>query len=61
MLIANSNLVGCSITLLMYCVRAVMAQRLVRILCDRCKDERRLTANDLAEDFTLSIIAMAGP
>ena len=44
----------------MYCVRAVMAQRLVRILCDRCKDERRLTANDLAEDSTLSIIAMAG-
>src|SRR5436305_5249347 len=31
-------------------LRAVIAQRLVRILCDRCKRKRRLTAADLAAD-----------
>ncbi|SDR62429.1 general secretion pathway protein E [Rhizobiales bacterium GAS191] len=31
-------------------LRAVIAQRLVRILCDRCKVERTLTAADLAAD-----------
>jgi general secretion pathway protein E len=31
-------------------LRAVIAQRLVRLLCDRCKKERCLTANDLAAD-----------
>jgi general secretion pathway protein E len=31
-------------------LRAVIAQRLVRVLCDRCKSLRRLTAGDLATD-----------
>ncbi len=31
-------------------LRAVIAQRLVRILCDRCRDQRTLTAADLAAD-----------
>jgi general secretion pathway protein E len=36
--------------LLQSTLRAVIAQRLVRILCDRCKAERRLTAADIAKD-----------
>src|SRR5205085_11227683 len=36
--------------LLQSTLRAVIAQRLVRILCDRCKVEHRLTAADLAAD-----------
>ena len=31
-------------------LRAVIAQRLVRILCERCKIERRLSAADIASD-----------
>jgi general secretion pathway protein E len=31
-------------------LRAVIAQRLVRILCDRCKTPRKLTAQNLADD-----------
>jgi general secretion pathway protein E len=31
-------------------LRAVIAQRLVRLLCDRCRRERALTAQDLADD-----------
>ncbi|WP_158818607.1 GspE/PulE family protein [Methylocapsa sp. S129] len=31
-------------------LRAVIGQRLVRILCDRCKSERRLTCDDLAAE-----------
>jgi general secretion pathway protein E len=31
-------------------LRAVLAQRLVRILCDRCRVEKRLSADDLARD-----------
>src|SRR3954453_18320817 len=31
-------------------LRAVIAQRLVRILCDRCRVQKRLTAPDLAAD-----------
>src|SRR5438105_8486094 len=31
-------------------LRAVMAQRLVRVLCDRCKASRKLTPSDLAAD-----------
>ncbi len=31
-------------------LRAVIAQRLVRQLCDRCKTKRRLTLDDFAED-----------
>jgi general secretion pathway protein E len=36
--------------LLQSTLRAVIAQRLVRILCDRCRIERQLTATDLAKD-----------
>jgi general secretion pathway protein E len=36
--------------LLQSTLRAVIAQRLVRILCDRCKVERRLRAVDLDDD-----------
>jgi general secretion pathway protein E len=31
-------------------LRAIIAQRLVRILCDRCRVQKRLTAQDLAAD-----------
>jgi general secretion pathway protein E len=31
-------------------LRAVIAQRLVRVLCDRCKSQRNLTSDDLAAD-----------
>ena len=31
-------------------LRAVVAQRLVRVLCDRCKTQRKLSASDLARD-----------
>ena len=31
-------------------LRAVIAQRLVRLLCDRCRVQKRLTAQDLADD-----------
>src|SRR3954447_5383124 len=31
-------------------LRAVIAQRLVRILCDRCRADKRLSADDLAAD-----------
>jgi general secretion pathway protein E len=31
-------------------LRAVIGQRLVRILCDRCKTQRRLTPGDLVDD-----------
>jgi general secretion pathway protein E len=31
-------------------LRAVLAQRLVRILCDRCRIEKQLSADDLARD-----------
>jgi len=31
-------------------LRAVIAQRLVRLLCDRCRAEKKLTAADLAAD-----------
>jgi general secretion pathway protein E len=31
-------------------LRAVVAQRLVRVLCDRCKEPRKLTSDDFAAD-----------
>jgi len=40
---------GVEAFLLQSTLRAVIAQRLVRILCDRCKLERQLTAADLAD------------
>ena len=36
--------------LLQSTLRAVVAQRLVRLLCDRCKAEKRLMPQDLADD-----------
>src|SRR5262249_60289569 len=41
---------GAESFLLQSTLRSMMAQRLVRILCDRCKIERRLTSADLAKD-----------
>jgi general secretion pathway protein E len=37
-------------------LRAVVAQRLVRVLCDRCKQPHRLTSNDIAEDPRFTVI-----
>ena len=37
-------------------LRAVVAQRLVRVLCDRCKRPHRLTAADIAEDPRFAVI-----
>ncbi len=37
-------------------LRAVVAQRLVRILCDRCKVPHKLTAEDVAKDPRFSVI-----
>src|SRR5262249_14196692 len=42
--------------LLQSTLRAVLAQRLVRLLCDRCKLARRLTASDLSEDPRYTIL-----
>ena len=40
-------------------LRAVIAQRLVRILCDRCKTPRKLTAQDLADDPRFGMVGFA--
>ena len=40
-------------------LRAVIAQRLVRILCDRCKTPRKLTAKDLADDPRFGMVGFA--
>jgi general secretion pathway protein E len=37
-------------------LRAVVAQRLVRVLCDRCKQPHKLTASDIAEDPRFAVI-----
>ena len=37
-------------------LRAVVAQRLVRVLCDRCKAPRRLTAADIDNDPRFAVI-----
>jgi general secretion pathway protein E len=39
-------------------LRAVIAQRLVRLLCERCKKERRLTSADLAADPRYTLLGM---
>jgi general secretion pathway protein E len=39
-------------------LRAVIAQRLVRQLCERCKSPRALTAADLAEDPRLAALGL---
>ena len=41
---------GAESFLLQSSLRAIIAQRLVRILCERCKAQRRLTAADVAAD-----------
>jgi general secretion pathway protein E len=38
-------------------LRAVIAQRLVRLLCDRCRVEKRLTSADLAADPRYGMLA----
>jgi len=46
--------------LLSSCVRAIVGQRLVRVLCDSCKEQRALSATDLSEDSryaTLGFVA----
>ena len=40
-------------------LRLVMAQRLVRVLCDRCKTKRRLTEEDLERDPRLALLGLA--
>jgi len=49
---------GVEAFLLQSTLRAVIAQRLVRILCDRCKVERRLTAADLADDPQYAMLGL---
>jgi general secretion pathway protein E len=49
---------GAESFLLQSTLRATMAQRLVRILCDRCKIERRLTAADLAKDPRYAMLGL---
>src|SRR3954470_4312679 len=41
-------------------LRAVLAQRLVRILCDRCRAEKRLSADDLAADPRYAMLGFKG-
>jgi general secretion pathway protein E len=40
-------------------LRAVIAQRLVRMLCDRCKTQRKLGADDLARDPRYGMVGFA--
>jgi general secretion pathway protein E len=40
-------------------LRAVIAQRLVRLLCDRCKTQRKLAADDLARDPRYGMVGFA--
>jgi general secretion pathway protein E len=44
--------------LLQSTLRAVIAQRLVRILCERCKTEQRLTAGALARDPRYAMLGL---
>lgn len=44
--------------LLQSTLRAVIAQRLVRMLCDRCKTERRLTATDVTDDPRYAVLGL---
>jgi general secretion pathway protein E len=49
---------GVEAFLLQSTLRAVIAQRLVRMLCDRCKVERRLTATDIAADPRCNVLGL---
>jgi general secretion pathway protein E len=44
--------------LLQSTLRAVIAQRLVRVLCERCKKGRPLTADDLAADPRYAVLGL---
>jgi general secretion pathway protein E len=46
--------------LLASCVRAIVGQRLVRILCEECKEPHRLSAVDLAQDHRYAALGFAG-
>ena len=39
-------------------IRAIVAQRLVRVLCDRCKTPHKLSAEDLAKDPRLAVLGL---
>jgi general secretion pathway protein E len=45
--------------LLASCVRAILGQRLVRILCEHCKRPRRLSAADIAADHRYAALGFA--
>jgi len=45
--------------LLASCVRALIGQRLVRVLCDNCKETRELTEGDLARDQRYATLGFA--
>jgi general secretion pathway protein E len=49
---------GAESFLLQSTLRAMIAQRLVRILCDRCKVERRLSAADLSDDPRYAMLGL---
>jgi general secretion pathway protein E len=49
---------GAESFLLQSTLRAMIAQRLVRILCERCKGERRLTPHDLSEDPRYAMLGL---
>jgi general secretion pathway protein E len=44
--------------LLASCVRAIVGQRLVRTLCDSCKEAHRLSADDLVEDHRYAALQL---
>jgi general secretion pathway protein E len=45
--------------LLASCVRTIVGQRLVRVLCDHCKEQHLLTAADLDGDSRLAALGLA--
>jgi general secretion pathway protein E len=47
---------GIEAFLLKSTLRAVVAQRLVRVLCDRCKVQRTLTADDISKEPRYAVI-----
>jgi general secretion pathway protein E len=49
---------GAESFLLQSTLRAMIAQRLVRILCERCKAEHRLTHTDLSEDPRYAMLGL---
>jgi len=45
--------------LLASCIRALVGQRLVRILCDSCKEQHRLVAAEIAQDERYAALGLA--